>query len=132
MAKAKQKIKLSENLKMGISGPASQSTFFKVGGVFFLVLSLILVINIYREMKSAPISAINAASTAADQKVLGAFDQRAPVPIVTNTYTVQNGDTLFNIAQAKSLDWQTIATLNNMKPPYALKLGQQLKLPQGQ
>jgi hypothetical protein len=33
--KKQSKIKLSENMQMGIAAPTSQGTFFKVGGTLF-------------------------------------------------------------------------------------------------
>lgn len=132
MPKTKEKIKLSENLKMGVSGPTSQGTFFKFGGVFFLILSLVLVFNIFNQLKKSPAFASNTNSDANQSQVLGAFSQN-PNPngqIQTAVYIVQTGDTLFNIAQSQNLNWQVIATLNNLKAPYTLKAGTKLKLPQ--
>ena len=92
---------------MGISGPSSQSTFFKVGGVFFLLLSAFLVINIYRQIKTVPAASIDSSMTATDQKVLGAFNQKPNTSATTNTYTAPKGDTLFNIAQPKLIGRQS-------------------------
>jgi cobalt-zinc-cadmium efflux system outer membrane protein len=50
-------------------------------------------------------------------------------------YTVRAGDTLFGIA-ARELgngkQWQEIATLNDLAPPYVIKEGDQIRLPQDQ
>lgn len=118
MFQRKTKFKLSQNLKLGIEGPSSQGTFFKVGGVFFLILSLFLIKNIYHSLNSDPSSAVQ---TSAPQ-VLGAFDQNPA------TYLVKKGDTLFNVAQATGVSWVVIASLNDLKAPYSLKPGAVLKL----
>ncbi len=131
MFQRKTKFKLSKNLKLGIEGPSSQGTFFKVGGVFFILLSLFLVNNIYQNLNSE--SPVKVTEVEASQpKVLGAFDKEdttdsntQPTP---SNYTVLKGDTLFNIAQSLNVNWVVIATLNDLKAPYSLKPGIVLKL----
>jgi LysM repeat protein len=134
--KKSSKIKLSEHLQMGIAAPRSQSTFFKTGGVIFLVLSLAIAANIFYQLHGAhsPSSEHPAANSTQNsnnqtvQQVLGAYSQDSS-QVQTTVYTVQKGDTLFNIAQTHNLDWQVIAVLNNLQQPYNLKIGMQLKLP---
>ncbi|MFF1417627.1 LysM peptidoglycan-binding domain-containing protein [Streptomyces sp. NPDC058280] len=46
----------------------------------------------------------------------------------TSTYTVKSGDTLSAIGSKTGVKWQTIATLNSIKAPYTIKVGQVLKL----
>src|SRR5690349_14290574 len=116
--KTKSKIRLSENLKIGVAAPASQSAFFKYSGVIFLVLSLFLALNIIKTLRGESLNNTDKVLTSAQlqQKVLGAYSD---VPVAPNSskisnYKVQSGDTVFSIAQAKSADWQVIATLNNL------------------
>ncbi|MBI2448529.1 LysM peptidoglycan-binding domain-containing protein [Candidatus Microgenomates bacterium] len=45
------------------------------------------------------------------------------------TYTVQPGDTLAGVGLTLNLEWQKIAELNSISAPYALEVGQVLKLP---
>ncbi|MDB4939862.1 MAG: hypothetical protein JWO40_287 [Candidatus Doudnabacteria bacterium] len=132
MFQRKTKFKLSQNLKLGIQGPSSQGTFFKVGGVFFLLFSLFLVKNIYQSLNSNSVITPSSSVQTTQPKVLGAFDQQTPknsatAPVASN-YTVQKGDTLFNIAQSQNVNWVVIATLNDLKAPYNLKPGTVLKL----
>lgn len=47
------------------------------------------------------------------------------------TYTVRKGDTMFLIAYISGIDVKELATLNNMSEPYALKVGQTLKVSNG-
>ena len=49
-----------------------------------------------------------------------------PTPI---TYTVQDGDTLFNIAAQFQVDWQALKLFNNLASD-ALSVGQVLTIPQ--
>lgn len=71
---------------------------------------------------------------------LGLFDSKGKsynpdtykIPnIVTNTetYTVKSGDYLVKIGRKLGIKWQEIATINNIKSPYIIKVGQVLKLP---
>jgi len=112
---------------MGIQPPSSQGTFFKVSGVIFLLLSIFLVKNIYKNLNTTV--AIKQVGSVAPE-VLGAFDQNQETTIKTvpATYTVSKGDTLFNIAQSQGVNWVVIASLNNLKAPYTLKPGIVLKL----
>ncbi|NBX66112.1 MAG: LysM peptidoglycan-binding domain-containing protein [Proteobacteria bacterium] len=48
------------------------------------------------------------------------------------TYTVQSGDTIDRIARMFDTDMETLATANNLYPPYALQFGQMLQIPQDQ
>lgn len=128
MFSSKQKFKLSKNLKLGIEAPSSQGTFFKVSGVFFLLLSLFLVRNIYKSLNADSPATLTATTEQGQPQVLGAFDQQKPGQTAPASYTVLKGDTLFNIAQSLNVNWVVIATLNNLHAPYSLKPGTVLKL----
>jgi LysM repeat protein len=139
MPNRKQKIKLSQKLSQGINTSSTQSLFFRLGGTFFLLLSLIMATNIYKNVSAADGSVKEAYVQPQEQQVLGAFDdkrqaQKSPVKEAPKeiTYTVEKGDTLFNIAQKKNLNWVVIATLNDLKAPYELKPGTVLTLPANQ
>ncbi|MBU0744735.1 MAG: peptidoglycan DD-metalloendopeptidase family protein [Gammaproteobacteria bacterium] len=47
---------------------------------------------------------------------------------VKNAYIVQPKDTLYSIAWAFGVDYRYLATINNIKPPYALRRGQRLHI----
>lgn len=47
----------------------------------------------------------------------------------TNTYTVVSGDTLRKIATKLGVSWTSLARLNNLQSPYALEIGDVLKIP---
>jgi lysozyme len=47
----------------------------------------------------------------------------------TGTYTVVKGDTLSGIGTKLGVAWKTIASLNNIKSPYTITVGQKLKIP---
>ncbi|MER5501368.1 LysM peptidoglycan-binding domain-containing protein [Streptomyces sp. NPDC002561] len=49
-------------------------------------------------------------------------------PNSSTTYTVKGGDTLSGIGAKTGVKWQTIASLNGIKAPYTITVGQVLKL----
>jgi LysM repeat protein len=132
-----KKIKLSHKLQLGIAGPSSQALLFKSGGVFFLVLSAVLGFNIYHGITSVPqqqnsttvLADSSALQQAVQPQVLGAQDLAVENAPTTLNYTVQKGDTLFNIAQNNNVSWVIIATLNDLTAPYTLKPGTVIKIP---
>lgn len=44
-------------------------------------------------------------------------------------YTIKEGDNLQRIATIHHANWKTLAKLNNLKPPYTLRVGHTLKVP---
>lgn len=59
-------------------------------------------------------------------KGIGGF---ATTSSINNTYTVRNGETLFDIANEFNIDPMSLAKVNNIKMPYNIRKGQILKLP---
>lgn len=51
-----------------------------------------------------------------------------PKPAVPETHTVKQGDTLYSIGVAYGIDHREIARLNDIAPPYAIRIGQVLRL----
>ena len=51
--------------------------------------------------------------------------QASPYP----TYTVQPGDTLYDISMAHGISWQELASLNKIKEPTSMQVGTVLRLP---
>jgi nucleoid-associated protein YgaU len=132
-----KKIQLSQKLRLGIEGPSSQALLFKSGGVFFLILSMILGFNIYKSLQSTTQQSVTVVSSEQNNQgfevvqpeVLGAYDSTTEDASETINYTVQKGDTLFNIAQNNNINWVIIATLNDLKAPYTLKPGTVIQIP---
>ena len=59
-------------------------------------------------------------------KLLGV--KSSTTPSTEKTYTVQKGDTLSKIGTKTGVAWKIIASLNGIKFPYTVKVGQVLKL----
>ncbi len=47
------------------------------------------------------------------------------------TYRVAKGDTVYGIARRQGIDAKTVMALNDLKPPYTLRVGDQIRLPGG-
>ena len=50
-------------------------------------------------------------------------------PTMSQTYTIQAGDTLYNISQKTGVLWTAIAQANNVQWPYTIYVGQVLVIP---
>ena len=123
---AKQKVKLSPKLLLGVGRTSSRGSLLSYATMIFMVLSAVLVLRagymvIYH---SSP------TPTPTDPHVLGATDTPTQPKKAFTDYTVKKGDTVFSIAQANNIDWTALATLNNLKAPFTLKPGQVLQIPQ--
>jgi len=129
MAFRSKKFDLSPRLKLGIGRGYSQNQILKFSAIVCLVLALVLTVNAFRLV----IKDKNQAGGASQNpQVLGATDVKQPQnqnAVQFTAYTVQQDDTLFNISQKFNIDWTTLATLNNLKSPFALKPGQIINIP---
>jgi len=80
-----------------------------------------------------PIGIINPANQPVLEQTATETDETKSGNIIplksTGTYTVKSGDTLYGIAIALQIDWEELAALNGIEPPYSLSVGQELKLP---
>lgn len=129
---------LSPQLRAQITPTTRRDVRFTAAGVFFLLASLLLVVNIWP--KHAPTYTYNTADLKVAQsdssqglndikQVLGESTQ-APAAAEFTQYTVKTGDTLFNISQQYNIRWDLIAQINNLSEPYVLHINQQIKIPQ--
>ena len=122
-----KKFELSPRLKLGVGRGHTQNQILKTAAIICLVFALGLTFNAVSLMVKSQPSAENG-----NPEVLGTSDiksQTQDSAIQFTTYTVQKGDTLFNISQKFNISWTTLATLNNLKSPFYLKPGQNLKVP---
>ncbi len=119
-----KKIELSPRLKLGVGRSYSQNQILKFTAAICLVLAVGLAANavrlIFKDKNSAEANV---------PQVLGATDTQDSSGMEFINYTVEKGDTLFNISQKFDISWTTLATLNNLKSPFYLKAGQILKVP---
>ncbi len=129
MAFSNKKFELSPRLKLGVGRGYSQNQILKLSATLCLVLALILTFNAIRlvvKNKNSP------QISDGQPQVLGASDirqQNGGNTAQFTTYTVQKGDTLFDISQKFNIDWSTLADLNNLKSPFDLQPGQTLEIP---
>lgn len=121
-----KRFELSRRMKLGVGRGFSPGQIMKISSISFLVLAGLLSIN-----------AINLYSNRVDQvatpKVLGASNTEASNTDTTKPqfteYKVKKGETLFGISQQFKVPWTSLATLNNLEPPFNLQPGQTLKIP---
>jgi hypothetical protein len=124
-----KKFDLSPRLKFGVGRGHTQNQILKSAAIACLAIACVLSLNAGRLLLQ---NKNQAKSLAADPQVLGASDNKnltTQENIQFASYTVQKGDTLFNISQKFNISWTTLATLNNLKSPFYLKPGQIIKVP---
>jgi LysM repeat protein len=136
---------LSPELRSQITPGSRRDSKYAFAGVFFLLLSGLLTFNLWP--KAAGVTSNNkpvatfvqtqslatTLQTEIPQQVLGAETSTEPTTPVSEqftSYTVKNGDTLFNISQKYNIKWDLISQVNNLSEPYVLHAGQTLKIPQ--
>lgn len=124
MSSSNKKFELSPRLKFGVGRGYSENQILKISAFICLALAIALASNAVR-------LAIKAGDEPAAAQVLGASDTQAAQPqsLEFTSYTVQKGDTLFNISQKFNIEWSTLAVLNNLKSPFVLKPGQVINIP---
>ncbi len=128
MMTPRKKFDLSPRLKLGVGRGYSQNKILKLATICCLLIAVGLTINAVKILFSRPATQ----EPTVTPKVLGATDTKTtsstPVEQFTQ-YKVQKGDTLFDISQKFNIDWITLATLNNIQSPFAVKQGQTLNIP---
>lgn len=107
--------------------------------LYAVLLGLVFLLFAFRGMIAAlfirPLGIVNPSDTTVEERTTNSSGQSSSLdePIVvrsSGTYTVKSGDTLYSIATALNMSWQDIAELNDIEPPYALTVGQELSLPE--
>jgi LysM repeat protein len=126
---------LSPELRAQITPSKRRDVKLTAAGIFFLVASLGLVVNLWPKKNNSLTSNDKTSPTltqSTDKQVLGAATQvETPTPEPQFTeYTVKAGDTLFNISQQYNVRWDSIAQLNNLTEPYVLHASQIINIPQ--
>ena len=126
----KKKFELSPRLKLGVGRGYTQNQILKFSAILCLFLALGLTVNAFRLIF---VSKTSDQSSSSAPQVLGASDIKTQntndSSIQFINYTVGKGDTLFNISQKFNISWTTLATLNNLKSPFYLKQGLEIKVP---
>lgn len=137
---------LSPELRARITPHSRRDVRLTTAGVIFLLASTLLAYNIWPKKEGSlvnnktttPIVQSSPSTEVQQKEVLGAqttqqqiTPEPAPVQDTEFTqYTVNAGDTLFNISQKYNLRWDSIAQINSLSEPYVLHAGQTLKIPQ--
>src|SRR3990167_1478523 len=127
---------LSPELRAQITPYNRRDRKYVFAGVIFLAISTVLFVNLLPK-NSSSVSYNNKTETnlaqstplESEKQVLGAATKEEPKAEFTS-YTVKNGDTLFNISQQYNIKWDLIAEINGLTEPFILHSGQTLKIPQ--
>ena len=118
-----KRIKLSRQLKWSLGKDQNTNKYFWSIGALCLVLAVFLISRTNSILKQ---------EARANPQVLGATtttnDPEPEIQFVD--YKVAKGDTLFTISQKFSLPTETLAQINDIRPPFSVKAGQILKIPQ--
>ena len=142
------KTHLSPELRAQITPHNRRDVKLTVAGVIFLLLSAVMVVNLWPTKKSSPLAnnkpvetlvQSDSSAVTVEKQVLGEstsqdsqpqFIQHQDSGAGFTQYTVKNGDTLFNISQKYNVKWDLIASVNGLAEPYILHAGLTLKIPQ--
>lgn len=122
MRSGKNKVKLSPRLQLGVGRQSRSGNLLKYSSLIFLVLSFAL------GARAVWMVVNHSAKVDPQGIVAGAADTVSGKSVFVD-YTIKNGDTLFSISQQYNIEWTALATLNNLKPPFDLKVGQTIKVP---
>ncbi len=125
MATLKQKVKLSPKLQLGVGRNTSSGNLLKYSSFMFLVISAVLGIRAGAMVIKGP----EVVETQRMPQVLGAQDNTIENPTLFIEQTTKKGDTIFSISEQFGIEWTTLVTINNLKPPFDLKAGQIIKVP---
>jgi hypothetical protein len=125
MGTQKHKVKLSPQLQLGVGRNTNSGSWLKYSSFIFLVISAVLAIRAGYMVVHGP----EALDSARNPQVLGAKDSTSNDQSPFKEYSVKKGDSIFSIGQQYGIEWTTLATLNGLKPPFDLKIGQKIKVP---
>lgn len=65
----------------------------------------------------------------AKPEILGATTEAVQAKPTFTDYTVSRGETLFTISQKFGVPTETLAQLNDIRPPFTVKAGEVIKVP---
>ncbi|MBP9686654.1 MAG: LysM peptidoglycan-binding domain-containing protein [Candidatus Doudnabacteria bacterium] len=120
--KNQKRIRLSRQLKWSVGRGRNNNRLFWSIGLCCLALSAFLIsrTNALLQNEAAP-------------QVLGASTEQGVTEsdaIIFTDYKVMKGETLFTISQKFGLPTETVAQINDIRPPFNIKAGQIIKIPQ--
>ncbi len=125
----REKFQLSPKLKLGVGRGFTTNKALKYGASACLIIAAGLTLNALKIMFTHH----DSGNSLTVPQVLGASDTKTSAAYAPEVqfiqYTVQKGDTLFDISQKFNIEWTTLATLNNIQSPFTVKAGQILNIP---
>lgn len=121
--KNQKRIKLSRQLTWSVGRGQNANAFFWAIGIGCLLIAAFCISRTNTLLRN---------QANANPQVLGAStDTPNPSTDISFTdYKVAKGETLFTISQKFNLPTETLAQLNDIRPPFNIKAGQTIKIPQ--
>lgn len=100
----------------------------KNAGLISIFVSIILVLNTGCATSPYPYSPAELTGAHAGEHTVksSSGSNRKKMVSVNGYYTVRPGDTLYSVAFAHNMDYQTLALINGIKSPYTINVGQRL------
>ncbi len=116
-----KRIRLSRRLRWSVGKGQHTNTYFWLIGSACLVASIGIITRTNHLLADQIKPSVLGATTTASA-------EETP-PLLFQDYKVARGETLFTISQKVGIPTETLAQLNDIKPPFALKAGDILKIP---
>lgn len=116
-----KKIRLSRRLKWGVGKAQHTNTYFWLIGTVCLLAAIGIITRTNQLMSKQIAPSVLGATTTASAEETPALQ--------FEDYKISRGETLFTISQKVGVPTETLAQLNDIKPPFALKAGQTIKVP---
>lgn len=116
----KKSIKLSRQLNWSVGKKHNANKRFWIIGSLCLVAAVLLITHTNRKRAEAT------------PQILGATTETvttSSLAVQFEDYEVARGDTLFSISNTFGVPTETLAQLNDIRPPFVLKAGETLKIP---
>lgn len=116
-----KKIRLSRRLKWSVGKAQHTNTYFWLIGTACLLAAIGIIARTNHLISKQITPSVLGATTTASAEETPALQ--------FEDYKISRGETLFTISQKIGIPTETLAQLNDIRPPFTLKAGQTIKVP---
>lgn len=117
-ARNQKRIRLSRKLNWSVGKSQHTGFYFWTIGSLCLAAAVVIIVRTNSGLQNG-----------AKPEVLGAATETAQTKPSFTDYTVNRGETLFTISQKFGVPTETLAQLNDIRPPFTVKAGEIIKVP---